>query len=132
MLLFLYIKCVGVSYALLLAQCFSRYISYACLLNLYFKCVGATYALLLAQCSLRYALGATYALLLAQCSSRYAPYDCMSHAWVLQCSLNYVPYAYNSNEWVLLTHCFGRSAPYAMFLMLVGQMHGHFLRTALK
>ena len=109
-----YVKCMGASYALLLAQCSLRYVPYACLLNLYFTWVGATYALLLAQYSLR-----------------YAPYDCTSNAWVLQCSLNYVPYAYNSNEWVLLMHCFWRSAPYAMLLMHVGQMHGNCLRTAL-
>ena len=40
-------------------------------------------------------------------------------------------YALLWNEWVLLTHCFWRSAPYAMLLMLIGQMHGNCLRTAL-
>jgi len=85
--------------------------------------VGATYALLLAQCSLRYVpyatmsnewallnlyfkcLGATYALLLAQCSLSYAP--------MLVCAMR---------------GCF--SAPYAMFLMLIFQMSGCYLRTA--
>ena len=109
----LYIKCVDAFYALLLAHCSLRYVPYVCRLYLYVKCVVATYALLLAQCSLR-----------------YAPYACMSNAWVLQCSLRYVLYAYISNQWVLLTHCFWRSAPYAMLHMLVCQMSGCYLRTA--
>ena len=73
-------------------------------------------------------MGATYALLLAQCSLRYAPYAC------------------RSNAWELLTHCFGTvlltlcslclsfkricQIPYAMFLMLLCQMRGCYLRTA--
>ena len=73
-------------------------------------------------------VGATYALLLAQCSLRYAPYAC------------------RSNAWELLTHCFGTvlltlcslclsfkricQIPYAMFLMLLCQMRGCYLRTA--
>jgi len=80
-------------------------------------------------CSLRYVPNASMSIAWVL---RYVPYVCMSKVWVLQCSLENVPYAYNSNEWVLLTHCFCRSAPYAMLLMLEGQMHGNFLRTALE
>ena len=71
----LYFKCVEAFYALFLAHCFLRYVSYVFRLNFYFKCMLATYALLLAQCS---------------CSLCYS-FE-LWNAWVLQCSLHYVHY----------------------------------------
>ena len=45
------------------------------------------------------------------------------------CGVFVVPYACIPKEWVLLTHCFWRSAPYAMSLMFVFEMSGCFVRT---
>ena len=126
---------VGALYALLFAQCFLSYVPYVCISNEWvlltycFLRIGP-YAMFLA-CSLRTAFCVVFFNLCSLCyyfKWMGAPYVLRIAQWFLR----YVSYVLISSEWVLFTDSFLRSAPYAMFLVLVFQKSGCSLRTAFR